>query len=130
MSQQHTAHSVGEIAGQAMVISTNLAQRLNQFQNGYPDREQVSESTRAAIHELVCWLHNKSETVSATVSHDGLLTIAAVFPKDVRLYIEVERDGSAEAAVTRKRRYARDIAAERISDVTPEVVLAAVASIG
>ncbi len=111
-------------------ISPRLAQRLDQFQNGYPDREQVSESTRAAIHELVCWLHNQSETISATVSDDGLLTLAAVFPQDVRVYIEVERDGSTEAAVTRKRRYARDIAAGSISDVTPEVVLAAVSSIG
>ena len=127
MSQQ--PQPVGEVAGQVAKISPKLAERLDQFQNGYPERHQVSQTTRSTVKELLCWLCDQSGTVSATVSQDGVLNLAAVFLDDVHLYIEVDRDGSTEAAVTRQRRYARDIAAGTIADVTPEAVLAAVASI-
>ena len=58
-----------------------------------------------------------------------MLSIATVFPDDVRLYVEIERDGSVGAAVTRERRFASDIPADTIVDLTPEVIFAAVASI-
>ena len=67
--------------------------------------------------------------MSATVSNDGMLSIATVFPNDVRLYVEIERDGSTGAAVTRERRYARDISGNTVADLTSEVILAAVGSI-
>ena len=110
-------------------IGPRLRERLSQFGNDWPDREPVSASTKSAVKDLVAWLCSQSETVSATVSSDGILSIATVFPNDVRLYVEVERDGSIGAAVTRKRRYARDISGNTVADLTPEVILAAVGSI-
>ncbi len=81
------------------------------------------------LYKLVSWLCQQSDTVSATVSEDGALSIATVFPKDVRLYVEIERDGSTGATVTRERRYAKDIAVTTIVDLTPEVILDAVGSV-
>ena len=89
----------------------------------------MPSSIKVAVNELVSWLCGQSDTVSATVSNDGMLSIATVFPNNVRVYVEVERDGSTEAAVTRERRYARNIHANTVTDLTPEVVLAAVGNI-
>ena len=113
----------------AIGASPKLQQRLSQFGSGWPDQQPVPATTIGAIHELVAWLCHKSDTVSATVSSDGVLSIATVFPEEVRLYVEIEPDGSAEAAVTRERRYARDISLDTIADLTPEVILAAVRSV-
>lgn len=110
-------------------INSKLQLRLSWFGSDHPEQEPVSENTIAVVNTLVTWLCSQSNTVSATVSNDGMLSIATVFPNDVRVYVEIERDGSAEAAVTRERRYARDIAANTVSDLTPEVILAAVESI-
>ena len=81
------------------------------------------------VNNLVTWLCTQSDTVSASVSSDGMLSLATVFPDDVRLYVEIERDGSVGAAVTRDRRFASDIAVDTVVNLTPEVILAAVASI-
>ena len=110
-------------------VNAKIRERLSQFWNDCPGQEQVSTSTKSAVQEMVAWLCSRSETVSTTVSDDGMLSVAAVFPGDVRLYVEVERDGSTEAAVTRERRYARDISEDTISALTSEVILAAVRSV-
>ena len=110
-------------------ISSKLRERLSQFGKDSLGQEPVSALTKSAVENLVAWLCNQSDTVSATVSSDGVLSVATVFPNDVRVYVEIEHDGSVEAAVTRERRYARDIAASTVSDLTPEVILAAVESI-
>ena len=110
-------------------FDSKIRERLSHFWNESPGKEQVSASTKSAVQELVAWLCNQSETVSATVSNDGMLSVAAVFPGDVRLYVEIERDGSTLAAVTRERRYARDISGDTIADFTSEVILAAVRSV-
>lgn len=110
-------------------VNSKLQQRLSQFGSDHPGHEPVLASTIDTANALVAWLCEQSDTVSATVSSDGMLSIAAVFPSDVRLYVEVERDGSAGAAVTRERRYARDISIDTVADLSPEVVLAAVGSI-
>ena len=81
------------------------------------------------VNKLVAWLCSQSDTVSATVSSDGMLSIATVFPDGVRLYVEIERDGNVGAAVTRERRFAKDIAADTVTDLTPEVILATVSSV-
>ena len=114
-----------------IVIGANskLEQRLSQFGSDRPNQEPVSESTIRAAKALVSWLCHQSDTVSATVSNDGILSIATVFPNEVRLYVEIERDGITEAAVTRERRYARDITSNTVDDLTPEVILAAVESV-
>ncbi len=111
-----------------MVTSVNpkLQQRLSQFGSAHPGRELVDASTIESVNTMVAWLCQQSDTVSATVSNDGMLSIATVFPNDVRLYVEIERDGSTGAAVTRERRYAHDIPVDSIADLTPEVILAAV----
>ena len=110
-------------------INPNLQERLSQFGIDCSEQESVSASTKSAVNYLVSWLCSQSDTVSATVSNDGMLSIATVFPNDVRLYVEIERDGSTGAAVTRERRYARDISGNTVADLTPEVILAAVGSI-
>ena len=111
------------------VVSPKLADRLAQFEKDIPGQGSVSDSTRSAVAEVVARLLVVSETVSATVSNDGMLSIAAVFPRAVRLYVEVERDGRTGAAVTREKRYAQDIPASTVADLTAEVILAAVGSI-
>ena len=110
-------------------VNSKLQERLYQFGNARPGQEQIAESTTSAVNDLVAWLCRQSDTVSATVSNDGMLSIATVFPNDVRLYVEIERDGSIGAAVTRERRYARDISGNTVADLAPEVILAAVDSI-
>ena len=107
-----------------------LLECLSRFEADCPDQEPVSPETMSDVNELVNWLLSQSDgNVSATVSRDGLLSVATVFPNEVRLYIEIERDGSIESAVTRERRYAIDIPGNIVADLTPEVILAAVASI-
>ena len=110
-------------------VSVKLQQRLSQFGNNGPGQDPVSTSTMTDVNNLVTWLCKQSNTVSATVTNDGMLSIATVFPNDVRLYVEIERDGSAGAAVTRERQYACDISASDVTDLTPEVILAAVGTL-
>ena len=110
-------------------ISPKLQERLSRFEADCPGEEHVSTETRFQVNELVKWLCSRSDTVSATVSNDGMMSVATVFSDDIRLYVEIERDGSVGAAVTRERRYAFDISATTVADLTPEVILAAVSSI-
>ena len=110
-------------------ISSKMRDRLSQFWKDCSGQAQVSPSTKDAVNELVAWLCSQSHTVSATVSSDSVLSIAAAFPNEVRLYVEIERDGGTEAAVTRERRYACDLCGNTVSELTPEVILAAVGSI-
>ena len=110
-------------------VNVKLQQRISQFGNNCPGQEPVSTSTMNHVNNLVTWLCKQSNTVSATVANDGMLSIATVFQDDVRLYVEIERDGSAGAAVTRDRQYARDILADAVDDLTSEVILAAVGSL-
>lgn len=113
----------------ATSISTRLQERLTLFRTGHSDQDAMPETTMSEVEDLVEWLCSESDLVSATVAADGMLTIAVDFPGDVRLYVEIERDSSAGAAVTRERRYASDIPGETVTDLTPEVILAAVRSI-
>ena len=110
-------------------ISTKLQERLTLFRTGHSDQDAMPVTTMSEVEDLVEWLCSESDLVSATVAADGMLTIAVDFPGDVRLYVEIERDSSAGAAVTRERRYASDIPGETVTDLTPEVILAAVRSI-
>lgn len=110
-------------------LNPKLRKRLFQFGSDCVDQEPVSATTIAAVNALVAWLCGQSDTVSVTVSNDGVLSIATVFPNDVRLYVEIERDGSTGAAVTRERRYARDITSNTVADLNPEVILAAIRSV-
>ena len=110
-------------------ISTRLQERLTLFRTGHPGQDAMPVTTMTEVEDLVERLCSESDLVSATVAADGMLTIAVDFPGDVRLYVEIERDSSAGAAVTRERRYASDIPGETVTDLTLEVILAAVRSI-
>ena len=110
-------------------VSVKLQERLSRFEANREDLEPVSSTTKTAVNDLVRWLCGQSDTVSATVSNDGTLSIAAGFQNDVRLYIEVERNGTTEAAVTRERRFARDIFGNTVADLTLEVLLDAIGSV-
>ena len=110
-------------------LGAKLQARLSQYWNDCPGQARVTASTKDAVSELVAWLSGQAEAVSATVSDDGTLSIASIFPNDVRFYVEIDRDGSTEAAVTRQRRYALDIAGNTVADFSPEVILAAVENV-
>ena len=110
-------------------LSSKLNQRIEQFRTGGLGEQETSDSVLASVVSLLTWLCSKSKAVSATVSGDGMLSIATEFPDDIRLYVEVEKDGAVGAAVTRERRYARDLEEHTLADLTPEVLLAAVRSI-
>ena len=110
-------------------LSLKLVQRLGQFRASGPGAIGVPDRIVATAVKLIMWLTGQSAAVSATVSGDGVLSIATEFPKEVRLYIEIEKDGTVGAAVTRERRYARDLEEHTLADLTPEVILAAVRSI-
>ena len=133
LEQQTTADLsplvLGQIEEIVPGINSKLRERLSRYWSDHPGQDLVSPYTMTSVNRLVAWLNNQSGTVSATVSSDGMLSIATVFPDDVRLYVEIERDGSVGAAVTRERRFASDISADSVADLTPEVILAAVASI-
>ena len=107
-------------------ISPKLQERIRQFEANRDGQEPVSAGTRSAVNNLVTWLHSESETVSATVSNDGMLSIAKVFPNEVRLYIEIERNGSAGAVISRSRIHADDLPVSTVSQLTKEMVLDAV----
>ena len=119
----------GKVKDVASSISAKLRERISQFEADYPGQESICPETRSTVNELVAWLCTKSDIVSATVSSDVMLSVATVFPNDVRLYVEIERDGRIEAAVTRERRYASDISGNTVADLNPEVILAAVKEI-
>lgn len=110
-------------------ISPKLENRLSQFASDRPGHDPVPSLTMFEVRKLVSWLCGQSNTVSAGISSNGMLSIAASFPNHIRLYVEIERSGSAGAAVTRERRYARDIAGDTVTDLVPEVILAAIRDI-
>ena len=110
-------------------ISPRLQERLNLFRTGRPGQDAMPETTMSEVGDLVSWLCSESDLVSSTVSADGMLTIAVDFPDDVRLYIEVERDGSAEAAVIKGKFDVSEIPGDAVAALTSEVILAAVANV-
>ena len=110
-------------------LNAKLNQRLEQFREGRVGEQVVTEETLSSVTRLLAWLCSKSTAVSATVSGAGMLSIATEFPNETRLYVEVERDGTVGAAVTRERRYARDLDENTLAGLTPEVILAAVNSV-
>ena len=77
----------------------------------------VAASTLADLDTLLNRLHEISEAVSAVTSNDGVLSITAVLREDQRLYLEIQRDGTLEAAVSRSRTHAEDLSVNTISDL-------------
>ena len=110
-------------------VSQKLQDCISKFKSGRPGQELVREPTMDEVKSFIGQLCDISPAVSATLASDGTLSIAADFPGDVRLYVEIERDGSVEAAVTKERRYASDIPGDTIAALTSEVIRAAVDSI-
>ena len=112
-----------------IAINSRLQGRLALFKTGRSNQEPVTETTMSEVEKLVARLCSESNMVSSTVSADGMLTIAVDFPDDVRLYVEVERDGSAEAAVIKGKLDVSEIPGDAIAALTSEVILAAVANV-
>lgn len=122
----HSANSDGK--DQERAVSEKLQERLARYASARPGEEAVSPQTLDDVRNLVAWLCQQSDKVSATVAGDGLLSVATIFAEDVRLYVEVERNGSAGATVSRSRTHAEDLPVTTIRELTPELVLGAVGS--
>ncbi len=109
-------------------LSEKFQERLARYASARPGEEAISPQTLDDVKNLVAWLCQQSDKVSATVAGDGLLSVSTVFDEDVRLYVEVERNGSAGATVSRSREHAEDLPVTTIRELTPELVLGAVGS--
>lgn len=110
-------------------VSLNLQERLSQFESGRPGQEPIREPVMAEVTSFIVRLCAESDAVSATFASDGTLSVAVDFPDEMRLYAEIERDGSVEAVVIKERRYASDILGDTVVTLTSEVILAAVNSV-
>ena len=116
-------------AGQA-ILNAELRKRLTQFERICSDRGTIPRALMVTVHDLAERLYKRADTISAVVSGEGLLSITAVFKHDIRLYVEVERDGSAGAVISRSRTHADDLHVTAVSELTEELVLAAIGSPG
>ena len=95
--------------------NTALRHQIARFTHPSPNMNPVAASTLADLNTLLNRLHEISEAVSAVTSNDGVLPIAAVLREDQRLYLEIQRDGTLEATVSRSRTHAEDLSVTTIS---------------
>ena len=123
------ASAIGSVELSSVGINSTLMHRIRQFEEEKSGLHEVSHSTKVAVRDFARWLSTECETVSANVSDGEVLSIASVFPGDLRLYVEIERNASAGAAVTKQRRIAVDVCVSNVFDLTPEAILAAVGSV-
>ena len=68
-------------------------------------------------------------TVSAGVASDGLLSLAGMCEDDIWLYVEVDRQGNVEAAVSKWPSEVRGLNVNSVRELTPELVLGIVQSL-
>ena len=87
----------------------------------------VDESTLDSTTKLAAWLSQNSSSVSALVADDGLLSMSAKF-EGVELFVEISRNGSAEAAVARSPMDVVGVDVTSVKQLTPEMILGAVRS--
>ena len=92
--------------------------------NGPP----VLGSTLEAVENVTTWLREHATSTFAAVADDGLLSLSAVFQSGVRLFIEVDRDGSSEATVALSRSDVRALEVSTVTDLTPWLMEDAVGS--
>ena len=103
-------------------IDERLQEHLSRYANSGSGGEPVAEITVAEVKDLVAWLCEQSPSVSATVADDGLMSLFAKLEGDVRLYVEVDRYGNAEAAISRSPTDVKGIDITTIGELTPELV--------
>ena len=89
--------------------NTALRHQIARFAHPRPNMHPVTASTLADLDTLLNRLYEISEAVSAVTSNDGVLSIAAILRENQRLYLEIQRDGALEAAVSRSRTHAEDL---------------------
>ena len=94
--------------------NTCLRHQISCFARSNPNANPVSPSTLTDLETLLQRLSEISESVSAVVSDDGVLSIAAVIGPNQRLYIELQRNSTLEAAISRSRTHAQDLDATTI----------------
>ena len=109
-------------------IDERLQEHLSRYANSGSGGEPVAEITVAEVKDLVAWLCEQSPSVSATVADDGLMSLFAKLEGDVRLYVEVDRYGNAEAAISRSPTDVKGIDITTIGELTPELVFGIVGS--
>ena len=98
---------------------------LHRFEQGISEQAQARQVFMPSVHELaavLCELCERPSGVSATVDSQGMLTLSAAVPGHKRVYVEIEPSGEVGAAVTKERKYARDIPVHAIHELTREVI--------
>ena len=78
------------------------------------------------MNELLELLGRLGGKVSTVELSTGVLSVTGVFQGDVRLYVEVDPDGSVGVVLSRSPSHAEELQVTGISDLTESFVLAAV----
>ena len=101
--------------------STKLRQQISKFKGQPEGSEHVSGSTITALEHLLTSLLETAGTVSAVVSQDRCLSITAVLTGERRLYVEIQKNGSLQAAISRSKTHAQDLQAATIQELIQQL---------
>ena len=107
---------------------TRIWSNLSLFARPSRTGQNVLKTTVDAVQGVVAWLHDQEASIYTAVSEDGLLSISATLRSGVRLFIEVDRDGSSEATVAISRTYVEAIDISTVEDLTPRVLATTIGS--
>lgn len=99
---------------------------LEEFAGSVLGQTPVADSVTEDVRRLAYWLPHYFPTVSAGVAPDGLLSLAAISKEGTHLYIEVDRNGSSEAVVSRSPTQAKAVDIALVSELTPETIIGAI----
>ena len=107
---------------------TRIQSNISLFARPNETGRDFPVTTIPAIENVVAWLRGREASIFTAVSEDGLLSISATFQSGVRLFIEVDRDGSSEATVATSRTHVEAIAISTVEDLTPKVLATTIGS--
>ena len=113
-------HRVFAAAQRQAKVSERSMARINRFVEDCL-QHQSRAGVAASVDVLVSSLRRQAETISATVSNEGPLSICASL-KDVELYIEIEPNGHSEASVVKGQEFPKAVDITTASDLMPEVI--------
>lgn len=103
-------------------------QSIDKFAYLDPSREPISVSILKSVTDLVVWLHQRGAHVYSTTTEEGILALEVTFDSGVRLFVEVDHDGGAEAATIGDSTGIIGLDVATVGDLTPELLLDAIRS--